>query len=263
MRLQLALVNHGGDFARWQNQLREICGQLEEKVSIPAVGEQIELIREIQDDEYWVGITAPMLELVRKRLRDLIKFIEKRKRQIVYADFQDTVGDLQVVESNWLGTEYNLERYKKRMQHFLQSHQDHITINKLKRNLPITKSDLEELDRLLFESGELGSREEFAQVFGSQQTLGEFVRSLVGLDRAAAAQAFGRFLEDTVYSAKQIQFVNQIIEYLTRNGIMDPAILYAPPFTDYSSQGLEGMFKDAEADEIVEAIRRINSNAAA
>jgi type I restriction enzyme R subunit len=263
LRLQLALLNHGGDFARWQNQLREIAGQLEEKVNIPAVGDQIELIREIQDDEYWIGITAPMLELVRKRLRDLIKFIEKRKRQIVYADFQDTVGDLQVVESNWLGTEYNLERYKKRMQHFLQSHQDHITINKLKRNLPITKSDLQELDRLLFESGELGSREEFVQVFGSEQTLGEFVRSLVGLDRAAAVQAFGQFLEGTIYSAKQIQFINQIIDYLTKNGIMDPAILYAPPFTDYSSQGLEGMFKDLEADLIVEAIRRINSNAAA
>jgi type I restriction enzyme, R subunit len=71
---------------------------------------------------------------------------------------------------------------------------------------------------------------------------------MVGLDRAAAVQAFGQFLQDTVYSATQIQFINQIIEYLTKNGAMDRALLYAPPFTDYSSQGLEGMFEDAEAD---------------
>ena len=263
LRLQLALLNHTGDFPRWQNQLREIAGQLEEKVNIPAVGDQIELIREIQEDEYWTGITVPLLELVRKRLRDLIKFIEKRKRQIVYADFQDTIGPLQVLESQWLGTEYNIERYRKRMQHFLQAHEDHITIHKLKRNVPVTKDDLKELERLLFESGELGSKDEFEQAFGSNQALGEFVRSLVGLDRSAAVQAFGYFLEGTVYSAKQIQFINQIIEYLTKNGIMDPALLYSPPFTDYSSQGIEGMFKDPEADQIVEAIRRINSNAAA
>jgi type I restriction enzyme R subunit len=263
LRLQLALLNATGDFPRWQNQLREIAGQLEEKVTIPAVGDQIELIREIQDDEYWVGITPPMLELVRKRLRELIKFIEKRKRQIVYADFQDTVGHLQVVESHWLGSEYNIERYRKRMQHFLQEHQDHITINKLKRNLPITKHDLAELERLLFESGELGSREEFDQVFGSKQTLGEFVRSMVGLDRAAAVQAFGQFLEGTLYSAKQIQFVSQIVDYLTRNGIMDPAALYASPFTDYSAHGLEGVFKDEDADQLVQILRQINTNAAA
>jgi type I restriction enzyme R subunit len=263
LRLQLALLNHTGDFPRWQNQLREIAGQLEEKVNIPAVGDQIELIREIQEDDYWTDITAPLLELVRKRLRDLVKFIEKRKRQIVYADFQDTIGTLRVMESQWLGTEYNIERYKKRMHHFLQTHQDHITINKLKRNLPITKGDLNELERLLFESGEVGSREEFDQAFGTKQTLGEFIRSLVGLDRAAAVQAFGQFLEDTVYSAKQIQFINQVIDYLTKNGIMDPALLYAPPFTDYSSQGLEGMFNDPEADRIVEVLRQINQNAAA
>ncbi|HEY9685146.1 MAG TPA: DEAD/DEAH box helicase family protein [Oculatellaceae cyanobacterium] len=263
LRLQLALLNHTADFSRWQNQLREIAGQLEEKLAIPAVAAQIELIREIQDDDYWTGITVPMLELVRNRLRDLIKFIEKRKRQIVYADFEDTIGPLRVMESLWLGTEYNLERYKKRMQHFLQAHEDHVTINKLKRNLPITQADLDELDRLLFETGEIGTRKEFEQAFGSGQPLGEFVRSIIGLDRAAVVQAFGQFLEDSTYNANQIRFVSQIVDYLTQNGIMDPARLYEPPFTDFSNNGLDGVFEDEAANRIVDLIRTINRNAAA
>ena len=59
-----------------------------------------------------------------------------------------------------------------------------------------------------------------------------FIRSLVGLDRAAAQAAFARFLEGTAYTASQIRFVQLIIEHLTRNGIMDPGKLYEQPFTD-------------------------------
>jgi type I site-specific restriction endonuclease len=40
----------------------------------------------------WQDITAPMLEIVRKRLRNLIKLIEKTKRKIVYTDFVDEIG---------------------------------------------------------------------------------------------------------------------------------------------------------------------------
>lgn len=263
LRLQLSLLEHGSDFTRWQNQLREIAEQLEEKVNVPMIGEQIELIRAIQDDEYWQGITAPLLELARKRLRDLIKFIEKRRRQIVYADFRDTVGELQIVESDWLGTEYNIERYKKRMLHFLEEHQDHITIHKLKRNLPITKDDIKALESLLFTSGELGTRTEFDTAFGATQSLGQLVRSMVGLDRTAVLELFAKFLENTVYNSKQIQFVTQIIDYLTKNGTMPPESLYESPYTDFSSQGLDGVFPDADANELISILKQVNENAIA
>jgi type I restriction enzyme R subunit len=263
LRLQLARLNHTPDFDRWETKVREIAHQLEEKATIPMVNDHIDLIRQIQENDYWTDVTVPMLELVRIRLRDLVKFIEKRRRTIVYADFQDTLGHVAEVESHWLGTEYNIEQYRKRMRHFLRSHEDHLTVNKLKRNLPITASELQDLERLLFESGELGNRQEFERAFGATQSLGELVRSIVGLDRGAAVQAFGEFLSNTTYNAKQIQFVNQIIDYLTQNGIMDPGRLYEPPFTDFSNDGLDGVFQDAEANKIVDVIRQINGNAAA
>lgn len=261
LRLQLARLNHTPDFKRWETQVREIAQQLEEKSSIPMVHDQIDLIRQIQDDEYWTDVTVPMLELVRVRLRDLVKFIEKRKRSVVYADFQDTLGVVAEVPSNWLGSEYNIEQYRKRMRHFLRTHESHLTVNKLKRNIPITALELQDLERLLFESGELGSREDFEKAFGAAQSLGELVRLLVGLDRGAAVQAFGEFLQNTTYNAKQIQFVNQIVEYLTQNGIMDPGMLYEPPFTDLSNNGLDGVFGDLDANRIVEILRNVASNA--
>ena len=78
--------------------MREIAGALEEKAAIPMVREQLELIIELQTDEYWQDITTPMLEDVRKRLRSLVKFIDKTQRPTIYTDFQDLMGEETTIE---------------------------------------------------------------------------------------------------------------------------------------------------------------------
>lgn len=57
----------------------------------------------------------------------------------------------------------------------------------MRTNQPLTASDLEELDRLLAESG--GEADETEQAKKEAEGLGVFVRSLVGLDREAAKEA--------------------------------------------------------------------------
>lgn len=150
-----------------------------------------------------------------------------------------------------------------KVERYIREHSDHITINKLRLNRQITKQDLEELERLLFASEEVGSREQFEKVFGHQQSLGKFIRSLVGLDREAAAEAFGEFLDGTTYSATQIRFIDQIISHLTQNGTMDPDLLYEPPFTDLHDEGLDGVFGDAGATRIIYLLEDVNHHAAA
>jgi hypothetical protein len=41
------------------------------------VQQQIELIPEVQSDEFWLDVTTPILENVRKRVRSLVKLIEE------------------------------------------------------------------------------------------------------------------------------------------------------------------------------------------
>jgi type I restriction enzyme R subunit len=52
-----------------------------------------------------------------------------------------------------------------------------------------------------------------------------------------------------------------IIDHLTQKGIMDAGLLYEQPFTGTHYQGLDGVFSDAVADEIVSVIDQINANA--
>ena len=124
-------------------------------------------------------------------------------------------------------------------------------IAKLKRNVELTQTDLESMEEMLFVAPEIESREQFEQVFGKDIRLKLFIRKLVGLDRNAAKQAFTQYLEGSNFSANQIRFVENIIDYLTQNGVMDPGLLYEPPFTDLHHKGLDGVFEDNDADQIV------------
>lgn len=156
-----------------------------------------------------------------------------------------------------------MRQYRLKVERFIRDNSNHITINKLRMNRQITRTDLEELERLLFTAEEVGNRERFEKVFGHQQSLGMFIRKLVGLDREAASEAFGEFLHNTTYSANLIRFIDQIISYLTQNGTMDPGLLYEPPFTDIHNEGLDGVFGDAGATKIIHLLQDIELRAAA
>src|ERR1039458_372292 len=93
LNLQLAVLRVEPAFKRLSDQVKAIASLLEEKSSIPMVQEQMPLIQEIQTDEWWQNVTTPMLENVRRRLRALVKLIEKQQRKPIYTDFDDQNGN--------------------------------------------------------------------------------------------------------------------------------------------------------------------------
>jgi type I restriction enzyme R subunit len=244
-------------------KVREVASKLAELERIPAVKKEIVLIQEIQGTEYWKDITLPMLEQIRRRLRDLVKFIPKSSRKIVVTDFEDELGASVEVEMPNLSAAIDRSQYKKKFLEFLKAHEDHLALKKVKYNEPLTSMDLAELDCLLFESGEIGSREDFENCYRKQEHLSRFIWQLVGLDREAAKRAFDSYLQTTSFNRQQIEFINQIIDYLTQNGVMDPKMLFEHPFTNLSPSGPTGLFQEEDAAKIVRVIRTINTNAEA
>ena len=263
LKLQLATLTKSRDFTKLRDQVKELANRLEEKRNIPMVNDQLDLILDLQQDEYWTDVTLAMLEDVRKRLRDLVKFIDKKQRKFIYTDFEDQLGDIVVGGYSAPVSAVNIGQYRKKVLSFLKEHESHIALQKLKRNVPITAIDIKELDRILFQSGGVGTKEEFEQAYGKQEQLGVFIRKLIGLDRQAAKRAFSEYLDQKPLTSNQIRFIDLIIEYLTKNGVMDPALLYEAPFTDYSSKGLDGVFPDSEAQGIVLILNSIHQTAVA
>ncbi len=262
LNLQLAILRSEPGFSRLRDQVKELAGLLEEKSAIPMVREQITLIQDVQTDEWWQDVTVPMLERMRRRLRDLIKLIEKQKRRPIYTDFEDEMGgDTAVVLSGFgQGTDY--AKFRAKAQTFLRAHQDHVAIHKLRMNRALTAADLAELQRMLAQSG-VGAVEDIRRAAEEAQGLGLFVRSLVGLDRQAAKEALAEFLNDKALSANQIEFVNLIVNHLTEHGMMEAARLYESPFTDLTARGPDGLFSAPQVDELLAAIEQVRQRAIA
>jgi type I restriction enzyme R subunit len=262
LRLQLALLRSEPGFHRLRDQIRELAGLLEEKSAIPMIRQQMELIQDIQTDEWWQDVTIPMLEVLRRRLRNLLQLIEKQKRKPIYTDFEDLMGKEVSIELPGfaVGTDYAKFRAKTRA--FLREHLDHVAIQKLRLNRPLTESDLRELERMLAESG-LGGAEDVRRAAEESQGLGLFVRSLVGLDRGAAKDAMAGFIAGKALSANQIEFINLIVDHLTEHGIVEPSALYESPFTDLTPRGPDVLFTPAQVDELMRALEAVRATALA
>jgi len=262
LNLQLAVLRVEPAFKRLRDQVKAIAGLLEERSSIPMVREQMALIQDLQTDEWWQDVAVPMLESVRRRLRALVKLIEKKERKIIYTDFEDELGSESVIELPAFASPDSFERFRAKARHFLKAHEDHLAIHKLRTNEPLTRTDLAELERMLIESG-TGTAGDLAKAKTASSGLGLFVRSLVGMDRQAAKNALGAFLTGGNLRANQIQFLDEVVNHLTEHGCMEPARLYESPYTDLNPQGVDGVFSTQQVDNLISILDDVRKRAIA
>lgn len=242
-------------------RIQKLAHGLEAVANIPAVKQQLALIHAVQSEEYWQDATLPMMDNLRRRLRELIQFVDKTRREPVYSVLDDEMGEATEVTLGSFQTGVNLKKYRRKVEAFIQANEQHVAIAKLKHNRPLTPTDLAELEQFVYEADEVGGRERFQECFGDDKPLTLFIRSLVGLDPQAAKEAFAEFIGEQQLDSRQIKFVEMIVEELTRQGTMAPEKLYAPPFTGVHYEGLDGVFPADSADKVVGIVRSVNANA--
>ena len=261
LTMQVALLNKGAIAESMRERVMKFAQQLEGKTTIPGVQAQMQLIQEVQTIEFWLDIHVVTLEDMRRRLRNLMFAIDKDKQEVVYTNFEDEVLNVNDVTAIYQTPGLSLEQYRNKIESYIQDHQDQITIQKLKRNKPITQMDLDVLEGLLLKASGLSDIDEYHNKILQDKPLGTFIRQLVGLDMNAAKEAFSEFLDEGIYNAEQINFVNKIIDYLMDNGVLTMAHIFEAPFTDDHYLGAEGFFDESKVVELYKCIREINANA--
>ena len=261
LTMQLDLLEKGMISETSRGRVVEFAEQLEAKSTIPAVQAQLQLIQDIQTQEFWQDIHLVTLEELRRKLRNLMFALDKDKKEIVYTNFEDEVQGVHDVTNVYKNPSVDLAQYRKKIELYIQDHQDQLTIQKLKRNKAITQADLDVLEGLLLEASGMSDVETYREKILQEKPLGTFIRELVGLDMNAAKEAFSSFLDEEADNAEQIQFVDQVIDYLVNNGILDMSQLFEPPFTDNHGESAYGFFDEGTVVELFGVIRKVNANA--
>ena len=241
-------------------RVRLTASKLSKKGSIPKVAEKMDIIRKAQEENFWKGAEIPIIEKIRIELRSLIQFLDSDSTNIVTTHFEDEIGEGTIKDLSF--NLNDLDAYKRKVERYLKENNNHTTIYKIRNNLQITETDIKELERMLFDQGSLGTKEQFVEAYG-EQPLGRFIRSIVGLEAKVAKELFGKILGNQNLNARQIKFMDTIINYLNVKGVIDPALFFEPPFTDISSNGISDVFDDSTTDKIISLLDEINKKAEA
>ncbi len=244
--LSMQLARAEGDmgvFEGHRKRMVEIAMLLEEKTTIPAVKAQLGYLASMQESGFWQGIDLNGLEGLRLHLRGLVPFLHKKKRKIVYTDFQDQVIGVREDATGYL-PKMTGAQYEKKVKDYLKNHLDHLVIHRLRTNQPLTKTDLEGLEQTLVEIGEDDGQTLLTGLLARSEapSLAHFVRNMVGLDRSAAQAAFSEFLNDRSLTSAQIRFVEMVIDQLTARGVMEASALYEAPFNSLHAGGPDELF---------------------
>lgn len=258
LKLMQANLLMSGSEKRYHENIMKIADALSKKYSIPQVLQSKELIETLRDPQYYKGLRGRKIEEIREEIRELVQYLEEAGREIITTNFEDNLIEDPI--RDYSAPSVTNELYKKQVERFIRENKQHMTISKLNTNQPITDLEIKELQRILFDGGDRGTFDKYKEVYGDQP-LGRFIRSIVGLDISAAQSAFAEFLQSGNLNADQIKFLDNIIQHLNRNGTIDKTLLFEPPFTESSDQGLLGVFDDSQAVKIINLLDGINKNA--
>lgn len=245
----------GKPYSKARSDLTKKINAVAGVANIPEIMAQADFLNKLIHTDYIANAGINEFECIRKNLRELIKYIPKGGPKYTTNFIDDIIGkEIKPAEIE----NDDLKNYKMKAEYYVRQNQDQIAIKKLRTNLPLTKSDIASLEKVLW--SELGTKADYEAEYG-QKPLGEFVREIVGLDMNAAKEAFADYLNDVNLDSRQIYFVNQIVEYIVHNGMMkDFSVLQEAPFTDQGS--IVDVFTDMNTwFGIRKVIETINNNA--
>ena len=192
---------------------------LEQKATIPEVIAAKETLAKAKSDTFWNTATLPEIDKIREEMRGLMHFL---KREIRHKIINVTDQVLFEREGEEFTQPSNLESYYERARRYVDENYDEPALNKLRNNIPLDEEDWETLERIFW--SEVGTAEEYKREIHTADDedipLGKFVRSLTGLDKATAEQAFNEFLDTGLYTQEQITFVRYIIDWLVQYGTL-------------------------------------------
>ena len=129
--------------------------------NIPEIMVQTELMNKILHTDYLEQAGINEFEHIRENLRNLIKYIPHIVN-LYLTHFTDEILTLDWHESELENDD--LKNYKAKAEFYVRQHADHLVIAKLKKNVPLTETDVKALEQILW--NEVGTQAEYEAEYG-------------------------------------------------------------------------------------------------
>ena len=239
LKLQISMVDSTVKAKSCQTSIIGIARKLCEKATIPQVAAKIDLLTEIQTEEFWNEKTLDRLEFVRKEIRDLVQYLQEGNTS---RTFTVNIEDVLTQDDNATDIPV-IKTYRQRVIDYLKEHlHDNQALQKINHLETLQESDIRELEHIFWQ--ELGSREEYQEQainipFGTN--IAAFLRTIIGIDQDEALRKYRELVNNAELTRMQEEYLRTIIRYVSQNGDIRKEILVnQQPFNSINVAGLFG-----------------------
>jgi len=253
LKLQIAMVDSTVKAHSCQNNVIGIARKLCEKGSIPQVATKLDVLQEVQTEDFWNGKTIDRLEHVRKEIRDLVQYLlESKDNKTFTVNIEDVLTEEEETDSAPV-----IKTYRQRVMEYLQQHlQDNGILQKIYHLETLHESDIQELEHIFWH--DLGTREEYQQTitipFGTN--IAAFLRTIIGIDQEEAMKKYRKLVNGADLTRMQEEYLRTIIRYVCQNGdIRRDILVNQQPF---NSINVANLFGD-KATKLVDYVEMIHN----
>ncbi|MCD6494913.1 restriction endonuclease subunit R, partial [Candidatus Bipolaricaulota bacterium] len=243
-----------------------VRSQLDElPMSVNVVNRERELIEAALNEEWWIAPSNEDLHNLSEHLAPLMPY-----RTIGSSPWMElNLKDLTVIKERIdLGGDFgriSIAAYRERIESFIRDLvEQNPVLRKLQHGQDLSRNEIHELAKLL-ESSELQVTEERLQQIYDNRTAHflQLIRHILELEHIASweetvSKRFDGFIAaHTDLSSRQILFLRTLRTFILQRRHVEKRDLVDEPFTRLHPNGIQGLFTDAEIDEILALAREM------
>lgn len=234
-------------------------------MTINVVAKESEYIEQVLQPVWWNHFTYTDLDELANRLGLLMKYRQNMPAGEEKLNIKDELMVKEWVEFGPENERMTMQKYREKVEAAIKELVgSNFVLQKLQQGLEITESEVEQLANILNEKDPWVTEDLLKKVYDNKRAkFIQFIKFILGLDELKSfteevSEAFDEFIAaHNTYSEQQIQFLLTLKTFLLRKGSIEKKDLVHEPFTKLSPDGILGVFKPSEIDEIIELTEKL------
>lgn len=263
-RMQVELLRRSSRFDDLKDELLNLVSSL--RINLSQVKVKLPVIERLKTSEFWADIDVGDLEKIRGELRGVIQYRRIDNPPPIPPKVIDIAEDEALIERKRHKVKLDgldMVAYRNRVQKvLLDIFESNETLQKIKAGQAVDEGDLEALCSLVLTQEPGLDLHDLTDYYPQAKSLDHAIRSIIGMDAQTVQQRFTQFVQaHPNLASHQIKFLDLLQNHISKYGSIEVERLYEPPFTNVHNEGLEGVFGDGLAGELLEILESFKPKA--
>lgn len=263
-KLQVELLRGSNKFADLVDDLLDLVHRL--PINLSQVRAKQTLIDRVKSDDFWDQVSIADLEHVRQELRGVMQYQRVDRPTPTPPKVIDIAEDEALVERRHRPaglSAVEMAAYDNRVKKvLLDVFEDNPLLQRIREGGGITPAEIETLCSLvLTQDPSLDLRDLTDYHPECAGDLARAIRGVIGREASTVRKRFEEFVATHPgLASHQIKFLDLLQNHIAKYGAIEIDRLYEPPFTTFDADGIDGVFDETIANELIELLGSFDLN---